>query len=160
MRRLTVGSLLGFATLTFSMVVVAAVPQHARVSIDRITGGKGVYAADDCAYKVVFPREAATIVTDDQTLSPSLGLNSWVAFSSAVHHEAILRGQYLLLDDEVNSVLTVALDAGLEVTGLGASSVFDGPRLRTLDVTELGVLTALPLHFGRPSMRYSACGAT
>jgi len=58
------------------------------------------------------------IVNDDQTLSPNLGLNSWVSFTSAVHQEAILTGQFLLLKDEANAVLTVALDAALEVTGL------------------------------------------
>src|SRR6266853_4366756 len=115
----------------FTTAAIAAVPQQARVSIDRITGGKGTYLADDGAYKVVFPREEATIITDDRTLTPSLGLNSWVAFTPAIHHEAILTGQFLLLDDEVNAVLTVALDAGLEVAGLAASSVFDGPRLQT-----------------------------
>lgn len=138
------GSLfLGGVTVGFSMAVMAAVPPQARVSIDRITGGKGAYVADDGAYRVIFPREEATIVTDDRTLSPGLGLNSWVAFTSAIHHEAILTGQFLLLEDEVNAVLTMALDAGLEVTGLAATSIFDGPRLQTLDVTGFGTFENL-----------------
>src|SRR6266699_5997297 len=131
----------------FSTAAIAAVPQQARVSIDRITGSKGTYVADDGVYKVVFPRDEATIVTDDRTLSPNLGLNSWVAFSSAIHHEAILTGQFLLLDDEVNAVLTVALNMGLEVTGLAPSSVFEGPHLQTLDVTGLGTFEELATAF-------------
>ena len=43
-----------------------------------------------------------------------------VSFTSAIHHEAILTGQFLLLEDEVNPVITVVLDAGLDVTGLAA----------------------------------------
>jgi len=66
-----------------------------------------------------------------------------VAFASAIHHEAILTGQFLLLDDEVNPVLTVALEAGLEVTGLASSSVFEGPRLQVLDVTGVGTFQNL-----------------
>lgn len=147
MLRLHASSLFAVAAASFSIGAMAAVPPQARVSIDRITGGKGAYVDDDGAYKVVFPREAAAIVTDDRTLSPSLGLNSWVAFTSAIHHEAILRGQYLLLEDEVNAVLTVALDAGLEVTGLAASSVFDGPGLKTLDVTAVGTFENLATAF-------------
>jgi hypothetical protein len=147
MPRLLASSFLGVVTIGFSMAAIAAVPQQSRASIDRITGGKGAYAADDGAYKVVLPREEATIVTDDQTLSPNLGLNSWVAFTSAVHHEAILRGQYLLLEDEVNTVLTAALDAGLEVTGIAASSVFEAPRLKTLDVTGVGMFENLAAAF-------------
>jgi hypothetical protein len=147
MPSLFASSLLGVVAGVFSMTVMAAVPPQVRVSIDRITGGKGAYIADDGAYKVVFPREEATIVTDDRTLSPGLGLNSWVSFASAIHHEAILTGQFLLLDDEVNAVLTVTLDAGLEVTGLAASSVFDGPRLQALDVTGLGTFENLAAAF-------------
>src|SRR5229473_1390267 len=147
MPRLFANLFLGAVTVGLSIAVMAAVPPQARVSIDRITGGKGAYVADDGAYKVVFPREEATIVTDDRTLSPGLGLNSWVAFTSAIHHEAILTGQLLLLDNEMNAVLTVALDAGLEVTGLAASSVFDGPRLQTLDVTGLGTFENLAAAF-------------
>lgn len=143
-----------FATTILSLLIavlstaaMAAVPQRARLSIDRITGGKGAYAADDGAYKVLFPREEATIVTDDRTLSPNLGLNSWATFSSAIHREAILTGQFLLLDDEVNSVLTVVLDAGLEVTGLAAASVFEGPHLQALDVTGTGTFEDLATAF-------------
>src|SRR5262245_58813210 len=139
-----------FASLLFSILCCifsalsnAAVPSQTRASIDRIIGVQGVYVGDDGVYKVVLPREAATIVQDYQKLSPTLALNSWAAFTSAVHHEAILTGQFLLLDDEVNAVLTVALDAGLEVTGLAASSVFDGPSLHTLDVTGVGTFQSL-----------------
>src|SRR5882724_10186350 len=120
----------GALAIVFSTAARAEVPQQVRTSIDRIIGGKGSYIADESVYKVIIPREEATIVTDDRTLSPNLSLNSWVSLTSAIHHEAILTGQFLLLDDEANAVLTVALDAGLEVTGLAASSVFEGPRLQ------------------------------
>ena len=147
MHRIIASLLFNSLTVAFSTLATAEVPQQVRTSIDRITGGKGAYVADDGAYKVVFPREEATIVTDDRTLSPNLGLNSWVAFTSAIHHEAILTGQFLLLEDEANAVMTVALDAGLEVTGMAASSVFEGPRLQTLDVTGLGRFVNLAAAF-------------
>jgi hypothetical protein len=98
-------------------------------------------------YKVVFPREAATIVQDYQKLSPNLGLNSWAAFTSAVHQEAVLTGQLLLLEDEVNPVLTAALRAHLEVTGLSQFRAFDGPRVQVLDVTGVGTFSDLASDF-------------
>jgi hypothetical protein len=124
--------------LLFSSLAAAEVPPEVRTNIDRIIGGKGAYSAGDGAYKVVLPRETATIVQDFQKLSPNLELNSWVALSSAVHNEAILAGQFLLLEDEVNPVLTITLDAGLEVSALARSSVFDGPQLHTLHVSGRG----------------------
>jgi len=47
----------------------------------------------------------------------------------------------------VNPVITVALDAGLDVTGLAASSLFEGPRLQTLDVTGTGTFEGLASAF-------------
>ncbi|MCU1252783.1 MAG: protein of unknown function LppY and LpqO, partial [Edaphobacter sp.] len=89
----------------------------------------------------------ATVVLDYQTLSPNFGLNSWVSFISAVHHEALLSGQLLLLEDEVNPVMTAVLNAGLEINGLADSSTFDGPRLKTLDVTGVGTYQSLAAAF-------------
>jgi hypothetical protein len=126
-----------FAILAFPMSF-AEMPEPARTTIDRIIGTKGIYIADEGVYRIVLPRHEATVVLDYQTLSPDVGLNSWVAFKSAIHHEALLTGEFLLLEDEVNSVLSAALNAGLEVTGLADSSVFDGPRLKVLDVTGTG----------------------
>jgi hypothetical protein len=133
----------GALAIVLSTAARAEVPQQIRTSIDRILHAKGSYNASEGVYRVILPREEATIVTDDQTLSPNLSLNSWVALTSAVHHEAILTGQFLLLDDEANTVLSVVLDAGLEVTGLASSSTFDGPRLRILDVTGVGTFEQL-----------------
>lgn len=134
-------------TLAAVSSLMAEVPNQARAVIDRIIGGKGTYVTDEGVYKVVLPREAATIVLDYQTLSPNIGLNSWVAFTPAVHHEALLTGQLLLLDDEVNPVLTAALDAGLEVTGLADSSLFEGPHTKALDVTGMGTYQDLATAF-------------
>jgi len=131
----------------FSAVLTAQVPQHVRASIDRIVGGQGAYIPDSKVYKVVLPRSEATIVYDYQTFSTNLGLNSWVALKSGIHNEAILVGQLLLLDDEVDLVLSAALEARLDVTGLAPSSVFEGPHLHTLDLTATGTFQDLAAGF-------------
>ena len=147
MTRILVNSQMIILIALFSTALPGQVPQQVRVSIDRIIGGRGTYFSDDQVYKVVVPREEATIVYDWQTLSPNLGLNSWAAFKSGVGGEAILTGQLLLLDDEVDSVISAALEAKLEVTGLASSSVFDGPHLSTLDVIANGTFEELAAGF-------------
>src|SRR5215469_5987952 len=134
---------IGVLVASFSTVLTAQVPPDIRTSIDRILGAKGTYIPAGNVYKVVLPRSEATIVYDYQTLSPNLGLNSWVAFKSGIHEEAILTGQLLLLDDEVDSVISTALDAKLGVTGLAPLSVFDGPHLHTLDLSATGTFQDL-----------------
>jgi hypothetical protein len=131
----------------FATTLMGQVPEHVRVSIDQIIGSQGEYAVDDAVYKIVLPRTEATIVYDYQTLSPNLGLNSWVAFKRAVHDEALLAGQLLLLDDEVNPVITTALEAGLDVTGLASSNVFDGPHLHAVDISGMGTFQDLAAAF-------------
>ena len=130
-----------------STALIGQVPQQIRDSIDRITGREGVYSSDDKVYKIVLPREEATIVWDYQKLSPNLGLNSWAAFKQASHDEATFTGQLLLLEDEVDPVISAALDARLDVTGLASSSVFDGPHLYALDVTARGTFEELATGF-------------
>lgn len=93
------------------------------------------------------PREAATVVLDYQTLPSTMGLNSWAAFSPAKYHGALMTGQFLLLEDEVDAVVTSALDANLRVTGLADSSFFDGPSLKVLDVSGVGTYRHLASSF-------------
>jgi len=132
---------------TLAATSAADVPPQDRAAIDRIIGVKGIYAPDDGTYKIVLPRDAATIVPNHQKLSPNFGLNSWAAFSSGIHESAILAGEFVLLDDEVNPVISAALDAGLEVTGLAASAVFDGPCRHTLNVSGRGSFQTLAAAF-------------
>lgn len=131
----------------FASSSTAEISQQTRTYIDHVIGHKGNYVSEEGVYKIILPREDASIVQDYQTLSPNLGLNSWVAFVSGVHHEAMLTGQFLLLDDEVNPVLDVVLDAGLEVTGLAASAYSQGPQLHTLDLNGLGSFPTLASAF-------------
>jgi hypothetical protein len=127
--------------------LMAEVPIQARVVIDQIIGSQGIYISEEGVYKVVLPEPKTTVVQDYQTLSPNFGLNSWVSLTSAVHHEAFLSGQLLLLEDEVNPVMTAVLNSGLEINGLADSTTFDGPRLKTLDVIGVGTYQSLASAF-------------
>lgn len=139
-RTVTIAMLLG-------SIADAAVPPATRASIERLLGLPGTYIAEEGVYKVVIPREEATVVNDEQPLSPDLGLNSWAAFTAGVHHEALLTGQFLLREGEANPVLGKVLETGLQVTGLAASSVFEGPRLQTLDISGVGTFAKLAAAF-------------
>src|SRR5262249_504594 len=124
-------------------LLTAAVPENTRTLIDRILNKTGRDVDEEGAYKFILPREGATVLAGDESLSPNIGLNSWFTFSSGVHREAILAGQFLLLADEVNAVLSAGLDNGLEITGLADSTLFAGPRLYTMDFTGVGTFQGL-----------------
>jgi len=132
----------GVALILFALALPSVshtqVPEADRHEIDEIIGTKGTYITEEGVYKVVFPKESATVVQDYQTLPFTLGLNTWAAFSPAKHHPALLTGEVLLLEDEVDPVISSALNANLEVTGLADITFFDGPALKALDVSGVG----------------------
>jgi hypothetical protein len=129
--------------------LIGQMPEQERQGIDQIVGAKGIYIAEEGVYKIVLPREAATVFLDYQTLPSTLGLNSWAAFSPAEHHGALLTGQFLLLEDEVDSVISTAIKDQLEVTGSADTTVFDGATLKTLDVSGVGTYQHLATAFRR-----------
>jgi hypothetical protein len=118
-------------------------PKNTRAAIDHILGQKGECVADEGVYRIVIPREAALIVNDWETMSPNLGLNSWFAFAPAIREEAIITGEFLLLPDEVDPVVSRLLDAGFQITGLSESSSFLGRRIYTLNLTGRGTFNKL-----------------
>ena len=58
-----------------------------------------------------------------------VGKYSTLAFTKAAHSEAVIMGETVLLEDEVNLAMFVALESGLSVTALHNLFFFDHPRL-------------------------------
>jgi ribosomal protein L18 len=58
-----------------------------------------------------------------------MGLTSWAAFSEGAKAPAMVMGDVVLLQDEVNPVMSAALDAGLEVTALHNHFFYDEPKV-------------------------------
>src|SRR5438105_916042 len=125
------------------MPVRAAVSEQQRSSVDRIFGTRGSYISEEGVYRLTFARDDIKVSVNHVRLLPGLGISGWAAVAAGIHHEGLLAGQFVLLEEEVNPVLTAVLDAGLEVTALGSSLLFEIPRLVTLDVGCTGTLLTL-----------------
>src|SRR6266566_9383310 len=139
--------LAALCAFVWTAVAVADVPAEVRNSIDRIIGAKGSYIANEAVYRVSFARADVRVLVGRRSLSPSMGLSSWAAFASNVHHEALLTGQLVLFGDEVNPVLSVVLDNGLEATGLGSLFLFEQPRIMSLNIMDVGDFQTLASSF-------------
>ena len=107
---------------------------QARAGLDRVLGTKGVYVDEESAHKFTLPRTDISIQVAGQRLSPAQAPRSWATFSPSMHSEGAVNGEIVLLEDEVNRVMSAALNAGLEVTGLGATLLFEEPRLLTMNI--------------------------
>lgn len=117
-----------FGAFFFSAAVWAAIPEAQRTQIDQGTGAKGSYIADEDVYRVTFPRTDVKVAVEGRSMHPFLGLTSWAAFTPDAHGELMVMGDLVLFEDEVNPVMSAALDSGLEVTALHNHFFFDSPR--------------------------------
>ncbi len=122
------------ATFAATDRLPAALTETQRAQIDQITGVKGIYTADEDAHKVSFPRTDVKVTVDRWVMHPFMGLTSWAAFTSGTGGQILVMGDLTLFEDEVNAVMSVALDRGLEVTALHNHFLYDSPRVMFMHI--------------------------
>ena len=106
-------------------------------TIETITGLKGSYSKAENVFKVSKPRDDIKINVDRWALPTFMGTTSWAAFTPMAGG-AMLMGDTVLLEDEVNSAMSAALDAGLEVTALHNHFFFDQPKVYFMHIGGMG----------------------
>lgn len=117
-------------------------------AIEELTGAKGVLDAKEGVFKVSLPRGDIKATAGGVHLTPPLGLGAWAAFTRAGKHTMVM-GDIVLLEDQVNPVLTAALDAGLEVTALHNHFFWDAPKIMFMHVGGMGDEKALASAVGK-----------
>jgi hypothetical protein len=115
----------------------AAGPTLDTQSIESITGLKGKYDKTENVFKLSKPRDDVKPTVDRWSLPPFMGTTSWAAFK-ATTHGAMLMGDTVLFEDEVNPAMSAALDAGLEVTALHNHFFFDQPKVYFMHIGGTG----------------------
>lgn len=119
-------SLLALAT----SAVCAAELKLDTARIDQLTGAKGTLNVPENVYKVSFPRNDVKVSVDGVQMPPFMGLTSWAAFKPGkTDGAAMVMGDMVLFQDEVNPAMSAALDSGLSVTALHNHFFFDEPRV-------------------------------
>ena len=133
------GTALVFAALTCASV--AADLNTAR--IDELTALKGKMNEREGVYKVTFPRDDVKVVVDGWMMPPFMGLGTWAAFTKGAHTEAMVMGDTVLFEDEVNAAMSTALDNGLSVTALHNHFFFDQPKVYFMHIEGEGSVDKL-----------------
>lgn len=98
-------------------------------AIDAGVGGKGAWIEPEGVYKVTFPRTDVPTAVDGRKMEPFMGFTSWAAFQPGKAAEAMVMGDLVLFEDEVNVVMSALLDAGVAVTALHNHFFFDQPKV-------------------------------
>jgi hypothetical protein len=83
--------------------------------VDDALGRKPAVSGD--VHRYGFPRTDLTVTLDGVTIKPALALGGWVAFKP-MHGEAMVMGDLVLLESEINPVMLKLIEGGLEITAV------------------------------------------
>ncbi|MDT4740260.1 DUF1259 domain-containing protein [Bradyrhizobium sp. WYCCWR 12699] len=83
--------------------------------VDETLGRKA--AVSDDVHRYGFPRSDLSVTLDGVTIKPSLALGGWVAFKPG-HGGAMVMGDLVLLETEINPVMAKMIASGLEITAV------------------------------------------
>lgn len=126
-------------------LAIAAAPAVA-ATLDAAAIGKvaGVQAKqqDDGVVKIGWSRTDVPVMVDGMRLLPAAGLGSWAAFAPMGDH-AMVVGDTVVFQDEVDAAMDAAFAHGLEVTALHNHFFFDQPKVYFMHIAGEGAPQAL-----------------
>jgi Domain of Unknown Function (DUF1259) len=133
------GMVVLFAILCFLLSGVAALAQdipsdyqEVLKSLDR----KGDFKAG--VLKVNIPRSDLKITIQGFSTPTPFGFGGWVALTKATDGSDVMMGDLVLLEEEVNPILSALLDNGIDVTALHNHFFWDDPHVYFMHVHGMG----------------------
>src|SRR3989442_1249816 len=120
--------------VSWLMGIALAVPTFAQPSMPadytavlQTVGRQGDFK--DNVLKVNVPRNDLKVAVDGVATPTPFGFGGWFALTKGTGGMDVMMGDLVLLEDEVNPVMSAILDNGLEVTALHNHFFFDEPRI-------------------------------
>src|ERR1700730_12540607 len=83
--------------------------------VDEAIGRSAAVTQD--VHRYGFPRTDPNVTLDGVTIKPSLALGGWVAFKP-MGSEAMVMGDLVLLETEIEPVMTKLIENGIQITAL------------------------------------------
>ena len=98
----------------------------------KIVGKPGDYKAN--VLKVNIPRNDIHVTIDNLAMPTPFGFGGWFAMTKGEGGDDVMMGDLVLLQEEVNPVMSALLDHGLEVTALHNHFFWETPRIYYMHV--------------------------
>ena len=101
-----------------AMITIGTVANAQEVEwqkVDEVLGRTAAVSGD--VHRYGFPRTDLSVTLDGVTIKPTLALGGWLAFKPA-HGGAMVMGDLVLLETEINPVMMKLIENGLEITAI------------------------------------------
>ena len=103
--------------------------------IELTLGSKG--QVQEGALIVRFPRGDLKVAVDGEQMPTALGFVSWTAWKN-MGHTTVVMGDLVLLEKEINPVISVLEQANIDVTAVHSHFIYDNPRIMFLHLYGAG----------------------
>src|SRR5215218_3432925 len=97
----------------------------------------------DNVLKVNIPRNDLKVVVDGVATPTPFGFGGWFALTKGEHGMDVMMGDLVLIEAEVNPVMSALLDNGLEVSAVHNHFFFETPRIFYMHVHGHGTASDL-----------------
>jgi len=114
----------------FCVLSVAAIGQEMPAdyaAVLKTLGKQGDYKSN--VLKINIPRNDLKVTIDGIATPTPFGFGGWLAMTKGAGGNEVMMGDLVLLEDEVNPVMSALLDNGLDVTALHNHFFFESPRI-------------------------------
>jgi Domain of Unknown Function (DUF1259) len=104
--------------LTAAAVLISTAASAQQIDwqkVDEALGRKPAVTGD--VHRYGFPRTDLSVMLDGVAIKTALALGGWVAFKPA-HSGAMIMGDLVLLESEINPVMAKLIEGGLEITAV------------------------------------------
>jgi hypothetical protein len=109
-----------------------------RTAIQALVGADGKYNALEQVFRITLPRSDLNITINGIKIAPAMGLTSWVTFKKMDDVNTQLKGNLVLTEDQINTVMQAVIDNHLNVTELHNHLMWESPKVMFMHIEGTG----------------------
>jgi hypothetical protein len=130
--------------LPLSAAKTPAITTEEITAIETAIGKKGSYKEAECVHTTPLPRNDLKVTIKGTPIPIPFGFGGWVSFKKTVDGKsAMLMGDTVLLQEEVNPMISAAQVNGLEISAIHNHFFYEEPRIFYMHIQGMGSIADL-----------------